>query len=69
MISLTVLCEGDTERNFVIKILKPHLRDFDVFAEPINLGGTPTLMILHNQIDNALSNRRSHLYVTTISRV
>ncbi len=66
MVSLTVLCEGATEQKFIATTLAPHLKMRDVFAKPINLGGTPTLAALHKQIDSALRSRRSHEYVTTM---
>src|SRR5437879_3188755 len=66
MLTLTLLCEGATERNFVVKTLTPHLRRLNIHAKPISLGGTPTLVGLHNQINSALSSRRSHEFVSTM---
>ena len=64
--SLTVLCKGATERNFVVKTLAPHLRLRSVVAKPVDLGGTPSMASLHNQINNALADRRDHVFVTTM---
>jgi hypothetical protein len=64
MVTLTILCEGATERNFVTKTLSQHLRRANIFVKPIDLGGTPTVAALHDQINSALRSRRDHEYVS-----
>ncbi|CAN5533160.1 DUF4276 family protein [soil metagenome] len=66
MVTVTILCEGATERNFVVTTLAPHLRKRNIFAKPIDLGGTPTVGSLHGQVNNALHSRRNHEYVSTM---
>jgi hypothetical protein len=66
VVTLTILCEGATERNFVVKTLAPHLRRRNIFAKPIDLGGTPTMASLHSQVNNALQSRRIHEFVSTM---
>lgn len=64
--TLTILCEGATERNFVVATLAPYLREKSIFAKPVNLGGTPNLSHLHRQINYALRSRRTHEHVSTM---
>lgn len=66
MVTLTILCEGATEKNFVVLTLAPHLKNFNVFAKPVNLGGTQNLKGLHIQINSSLRSRRDHEYITTM---
>lgn len=66
MATLTVLCEGATEQNFVHRVLKTHLIAMNTYPAPVDLGGRPTLSNLHRQINDALQSRRSHEYVTTM---
>ena len=66
MPSVTILCEGATEQNFVVKTLVPHLRNRNIFAKAINLRGTQTVASLHVQVNNALQSRRDHEYVSTM---
>lgn len=65
-ISLTILCEGATERNFVVQTLRPYLREFKVFVKPIDLGGSQSISSFKKQVNNALQTRRQHEYVTTM---
>ena len=66
MTTLTVLCEGATEKNFVVKTLSPHLKNRNVFVKPIDLGGNISVRKLHNQINSTLKSGRGHEYVTTM---
>ncbi len=69
-ITLRVLCEGQTERNFVTQILMPHLRAFHVFARPELLqpgqGGVIGWERLRDSIKAEVGRSRKHMYVTTI---
>jgi hypothetical protein len=65
-VTLTVLCEGKTERNFVQNVLGPHLRSRKIYAKPVLHGGNITLSALHDQVNRALSGGRSHEFITTM---
>lgn len=66
MVSLTVLCEGPTEVNFVTQVLRPHLETRDVFAKPTSLGGGLTWVKLKRELNLSLKSKRSHEWVTTM---
>lgn len=64
---LSVLCEGKTEYNFVIQVLRPHLGpSFQVFARPIDLGGVKKFETLYRAIKTEVGRSREHQYVTTM---
>jgi hypothetical protein len=66
LVSLTVLCEGPTEVNFVTQVLKPHLSSVDVFAKPTSLGGGLTWEKVKTELNLALRQRRDHEWATTM---
>lgn len=66
MISLTVLCEGQTEVNFVNQVLRPHLIQRDVFAKATNLGGGLTWKKLKRELNLTLQSRKNHEWLTTM---
>lgn len=65
-LTLRVLCEGQTEYNFVTQVLTPHLRLYRVHATPINLRGVMGFESLRNRIKGDVGRSRSHEYVTTM---
>ena len=66
MVTLTVLCEGPTEVNFVTQVLKPHLAKQQVIAKPTSLGGGLTWKKLKEELNRALGKRRGHEWATTM---
>lgn len=68
--TLRVLCEGQTEQNFVAQVLGPHLKEFQVFAKPEFLiprrGGIVPFDTLRRAIKRDLGRSRSHEYLTTM---
>lgn len=66
MATLTVLCEGPTEVNFVTQVLKPHLAKRSVFAKPTSLGGGLTWQRLKKELNLSLRHRRDHEWATTM---
>lgn len=66
MVSLTVLCEGLTEKNFVINVLSPHLNVFNVYAKTIDLNGGMTWGEFKKELNRAFQQRRDHEWVTTM---
>lgn len=66
MISLTVLCEGQTESLFVSTLLAPTLRGFEVHAKPVNLGGGLSWPRLKAAIRRSLAPAREHVWATTM---
>jgi hypothetical protein len=71
-VELQVLCEGLTERNFVTKVLKPHLAPHRVFARALGLGplgqggGVVAHGTLLRNIKNEVGRARDHQWVTTM---
>ncbi|MGE3173422.1 MAG: DUF4276 family protein [Planctomycetota bacterium] len=68
-VELRVLCEGDTEWNFVVQVLAPHLSPVRVFAKPQLLspfGGIRKFQRLKKDIQNELGRLRAHQFVTTM---
>jgi hypothetical protein len=65
-VTLRVICEGPTERNFVTRVLGPHLRQFAVFTKPEVLGGIRAYDTLRKAIQSDLGRSRAHEYVTTM---
>lgn len=69
-ITLRVLCEGLTERNFITQVLAPYLKLRDVFAtpEPLCRGnyGIVPYARMRTAIKTDLGRSREHLYVTTM---
>lgn len=64
---LSVLCEGKTEYNFVVQVLRGHLGpSFQVFARPIDLGGVKSFEKLAGLIKADIGRSRAHQYVTTM---
>lgn len=66
-IELRVLCEGQTELYFVTQVLKPHLRQYMVFATAALLwngqGGIIPWQTLRNSIKNEVGRSRNHQHV------
>lgn len=65
---ITVLCEGQSEREFVSKVLRPHLA---CHLKPISLKrnnefGMVSATFLKASIKGAIGNLRDHQYVTTM---
>jgi hypothetical protein len=72
-VELRVLCEGQTERNFVTQVLRPHLAPHRVFASPVGLDKTLTRSngivahgTLRRNIKNEVGRSRAHQWVTTL---
>lgn len=69
-VELRILCEGQTEQNFVTQVLAPYLRAFRVFptAEPLSRGGfgTVSFQTLYDAIKRDVGRSRDHQYVTTM---
>lgn len=64
---LSVLCEGATEYNFVTLVLAPHLRGFQVFARPVNLGGgVKKFDRFRRSMKLEVGRARGHRYFTTM---
>jgi hypothetical protein len=71
VITLRVLCEGQTERNFVTQTLGPHLVPHRVYVKPELLGksksgGVVTHGNLRSSIKHEVGRSRAHEYVTTM---
>ena len=69
-VELRVLCEGETEQTFVVKVLRPYLEPFRVFATsqslmPVGFGTVP-FERLHKSIKTEVGRSRDHQYVTTM---
>lgn len=69
-ITLRVLCEGRTERNFVTEVLAPHLRSHDVYAKAEGIGGGRGGIVpyeaLRRAIQRDVGRSRAHEFVTTM---
>ncbi|MCW3099909.1 MAG: hypothetical protein JWL77_5527 [Chthonomonadaceae bacterium] len=69
-ITLRVLCEGQTELNFVTQVLKPHLRAYNVFAKSELLrhgqGGIVSWEKLRFAIKADVGRLQHNEYVTTM---
>jgi len=72
-VELQVLCEGLTERNFVTKVLRPHLIPHRVFARAQGLDATLTKSsgvvahgTLRRNIKSEVGRSREHQWVTTM---
>ena len=66
MVTLTVLCEGPTEVNFVTQVLRPHLETRNVFSKATSLGGGLTWRKLKQELNLVLRQRRAHEWATTM---
>lgn len=65
-ITLSVLCEGRTEFNFVTQVLTPHLRRRQVHTRTISLDGVLGFESLRRRIKSDVGRSRAHEYVTTM---
>jgi hypothetical protein len=69
-VELTVLCEGQTEVNFVQQVLSPHLSVFGVYPKAIPLAreafGTVPFAKLRNASKQEIGRARSHQFTTTM---
>ena len=69
-ITLRVLCEGQTELNFITQVLRPHLRTFNVFAKSELLrhgqGGIISWEKLRFAIKSDVGRLQPNEYVTTM---
>lgn len=68
---LRILCEGETEYNFVNRVLKEHLRLRGVFVKDsinlrTNLRGVKPFEHLRDKIRGDLGRLRGHQYITTM---
>lgn len=69
-IELQVLCEGQTESNFIVGLLGPHLREFGVFAKAIplckgNFGIVPFDKV-RKAAQHSVGRLKKHQYITTM---
>lgn len=69
-IDLKVLCEGETEKRFVARVMKPHLKSLGIFARSQTLlprsGGVVSWERLRKASQIELGQLRSHQFVTTM---
>lgn len=65
-ISLTILCEGQTEARFVSSILRPYLKERSIFVKSVELNGSPSLKQLKNQVESLRSQHRGHAHISTM---
>ena len=68
-ITLTVLCEGQTEQRFVTQVLAPHLRGFGVFPKGQLLkpgGGIVKFHPLRDAVSLVLRGRGHHCVTTML---
>jgi hypothetical protein len=69
-ITLRVLCEGPTERNFVTRVLQPHLAQIHVYVKPESLLPGQYGIVGWEKVRNAIKadvgRSRSHEFVTTM---
>jgi hypothetical protein len=66
-VELRVICEGQTEYNFVNQVLAPHLRLLAVHARPENLGGgVKKFERFRKAIKAEVGRSRPHQFVTTM---
>lgn len=56
MTTLGLLVEGGTEREFVTRLIKPHLHERGVFTKPIDLEGNISLDRLRHHLPRALGD-------------
>lgn len=69
-ITLRVLCEGQTEQNFIRSVLAPHLKTYNVFTKPESLlkgqGGIVPWDRLRHGIKADVGRSKANEYVTTM---